>query len=97
MEADLKGRIRRLSLGGGYTFLDATYQSPETVDGSSNSTNDGALAGTPGMDGTIQIRPGDRIPLIPHHMLKAFAALQATKKLSIDLDFVAASTILRAR
>ena len=44
LEADLHGRIRRLSLGGGYTFLDATYQSTETVDGSSNSTNDGSQA-----------------------------------------------------
>jgi outer membrane receptor protein involved in Fe transport len=82
IEASLKGRVWRFDLGGGYTFLDATYQSPETVDGASNST---------AIDDTIQIRPGDRIPLIPRHMLKAFAALQATKKFSIDLDFLAAS------
>jgi outer membrane receptor protein involved in Fe transport len=44
------------------------------------------------MEGVIRIQPGDQIPLIPHHMLKAFAALQATKNLSIDLNFVAAST-----
>ena len=31
------GRISRLSLGGGYTFLDATYQSTETLDGAGNS------------------------------------------------------------
>ena len=90
-EANVQGRIGRLNLGTGYTFLDATYQSTENVDGSSNSTNDGAEAGNPGTDGTIQIRPGNRIPLIPHHMLKAFAAVQATKKLSVDLDFVAVS------
>jgi outer membrane receptor protein involved in Fe transport len=82
----------RLSLGGGYTFLEATYESAETVDGSSNSTNDSAQTGAPGLEGTVQVQPGDRIPLIPQHTLKAFAALQATKKLSIDLDFVAAST-----
>ncbi len=91
VEAGMKSRIWRLNLGGGYTFLNATYQSAEIVDGSSNSANNGALSGTPGTDGAIQIRPGDRIPLIPRHMLKAFAALQATKKISIDLDFVAAS------
>ena len=38
-EADVRGRVWRLNLGGGYTFLDATYQSSEAVDGSSNSTN----------------------------------------------------------
>ena len=44
------------------------------------------------MEGTIQVQPGDRIPLIPQHVFKAFAALQATKKFSVDLDFLAAST-----
>ena len=87
-EVNVKGRIRRLSLGGGYTFLLATYQSAETVDGSSNSS----LTGTPGLDGVIQIRPGDRIPLVPRHTLKTFAAVQATKNLAVDLDFVAVST-----
>ena len=92
VEAHLSGRIQRITLGGNYTFVSATYQSPETVDGSSNSTNDSALGGVPGMDGLIQIQPGDRIPLIPRHLLKLFADLQATKKLSVDLDFSAVST-----
>ena len=92
VEAHLDGHFRRLSLGGGYTFLAATYQSAETVNGSDNSANDEALSGTPGIDGTIQLLPGDRIPLIPRHMLKAFATLQATSKLIADLDFFAASS-----
>jgi outer membrane receptor protein involved in Fe transport len=91
-QVNLRGRIWRFSLGGGYTFLNATYQSVETVDGSSNSTNDSAVSGTPGTDGSIQITPGDRIPLIPRHLFKAFAAFQASSKISIDLDFNAAST-----
>ena len=91
VEAHLSGRIRGMTMGGNYTFVSATYQSPETVDGSSNSTNDSASGGSPGMDGVIQIRPGDRIPLIPQHLLKAFADFQATGKLSLDLDFVAVS------
>jgi outer membrane receptor protein involved in Fe transport len=91
LEVDANGRIRRLNLGGGYTFLDATYQSPETVDGSGNSVNDAALSGGKGLDGTIQIQPGARIPLVPRHMVKAFADLQATAKLSIDLGMVAVS------
>lgn len=92
IEADVNGRMRRLSLGGGYTLLDATYQSPETVDGSSNSVNDAAAAGAKGLDGAIQIQPGARIPLVPRHMLKAFADLQATAKLSLDLGVVALSS-----
>ena len=44
------------------------------------------------MDGVIQIQPGDRIPLIPLHMFKAFADAQITRKLSADLDFIAVSS-----
>ncbi len=44
------------------------------------------------MDGVIQIEPGDRIPLIPEHMLKAFADVEITKKFSLDLDFIALSS-----
>jgi outer membrane receptor protein involved in Fe transport len=90
-EVLVNGRFWRLNLGGGYTFVDATYQSPETVDGSGNSTNDQALDGSPGMEGIIQIVPGNRIPLIPHHLLKAHASFQATRKLSLNLGFVAVS------
>ena len=90
-EAHLSERINRVTLGGNYTFLSATYESSETVDGSSNNTNDSALAGSPGMDGDIRIQPGDRIPLIPQHLLKAFAEAQFTRKLSADLDFMAVS------
>jgi outer membrane receptor protein involved in Fe transport len=90
-EVHLSGRIQRFTIGGNYTFLSATYQSTEIVDGSSNSTNDQALGGTRGMDGVIQVQPGDRIPLIPQHMFKAFADVQATRKLSADVDFSAVS------
>jgi outer membrane receptor protein involved in Fe transport len=44
------------------------------------------------MDGVIQIQPGNRIPLIPQHMLKSYADVQFTRKLLADLDFVAVST-----
>jgi outer membrane receptor protein involved in Fe transport len=92
VEAHLSGRVGRVTLGGNYTFVRATYQSPETVDGSSNSTNDSASVGAPGFDGVIRIQPGDRIPLLPQHLLKVFADIQATSKLSVDLDFVAVSS-----
>ena len=83
LEINISGRIRHLSIGGNYTFLDTTYQSPQTVDGGSNSANDGGL----GMDGNITVQPGDRIPQIPRHIFKAFIEYQATTKISADLDF----------
>src|SRR6185295_1336110 len=92
LEASVSSRFGRATLGAGYTYLDATYQSSETVNGASNSTNDLATAGAKGLEGTIQIRPGDRIPLIPPHALKVFADLKATAKLSLDLDLVGISS-----
>jgi outer membrane receptor protein involved in Fe transport len=88
MQLNLDGQLWRFSLGGTYTFLDATFQSPELVDGSSNSFSD---VGN-GLEGLIQISPGAQIPLIPRHIFKAFADLQATKKFSVDLGMVAISS-----
>ena len=83
IEADLDAQFGCFTLGAGYTLLEATYQSPETVDGSSNSVND---------EGNIQIEPGAHIPLVPRHMVKAFANFRATKKLSLDLGLLALSS-----
>lgn len=91
IEADVIHRLPRVTLRVGYTFLDATYQSSETVNGENNSSNDAADIGRPGLEGAIEIEPGDRIPLMPRHGLKAFADWQATGRLSIDLGLIAAS------
>ena len=82
-EASINARIRKVVIGGDYTFLSATYQSPQIVDGGSNSTNDGG----PGMDGNITLVPGDHIPQIPRNLLKAYIDYEPTSKLQIDLDF----------
>jgi len=91
-DANLDGRIGRVTWGFDYTFLVATYQSPAVVDGSANNTSDTALAGTPGLDGNIYIHPGNRIPLIPKQSGKAYADFQATGKLIFDLSEVAVSS-----
>jgi outer membrane receptor protein involved in Fe transport len=87
-ETDLNARLWRFSLGGGYTFLNATYQSPEQVNGESNSNND---AQAPGLEGLIEIEPGARIPLIPQHMFKLYADFQATKKFTLNFGVLALS------
>lgn len=91
MKFDVNGQLWRVGLGSSYTFLDATFQSPEEVNGSSNSTNEEALGGVRGVEGLIEIEPGAQIPLIPQHMFKAFANLQATTKLSLDFGLIALS------
>ena len=85
-----KTLLEKVTLGGGYTFLDATYASAETVNGTGNSSNN---AGS-GLEGTIDIEPGDRIPLTPRHMLKVFIDYQAKPKLSFALGLVAVSSAI---
>jgi outer membrane receptor protein involved in Fe transport len=91
MELRAEGRVGRVTAGAGYTFLAATFASAETVNGSSNSTNGAALDGHPGVDGTIDIAPGDRLPLAPRHVFKAFADADLTSRLAVDVDLLAVS------
>ena len=91
VEAQLNGRIWRATLGGGYTYLDATFQSPEEVNGAGNSANEKAQDGVKGVDGVIEINPGNQIPLSPKHMLKTYADIQFTQKFLLDAGMVAVS------
>ncbi|HEY7057898.1 MAG TPA: TonB-dependent receptor, partial [Vicinamibacterales bacterium] len=91
VELGVGSRLGRATIGAGYTFLRATFESPESVSGESNSTNDAALVGIPGVEGTIQIDPGDRIPFVPEHMLKVYGDVPVTPRLGLDVDLVAVS------
>lgn len=84
-------RIGPVIAGGGYTFLAATYESDEVVNGESNSRNDAALDGEPGLDGAIEIEPGHPLPLIPRHMFKSYVHADLGSKLSFDADLLAVS------
>jgi outer membrane receptor protein involved in Fe transport len=88
VEAGLSRRIRRLTAGGNYTFVDATYQSMETIGGSANSSSDGGT----GFDGDVPLMPGNRIPLIPHHIGKAFGDYEATSRLRVTVNFLASGS-----
>jgi len=91
-DADMDGRVGSVNWGLYWTFLSATYQSNETLNGSANNTNDTALQGYPGLDGTITVHPGNRIPLIPKQTGKAYALWQATSKLMFEVNEVIASS-----
>jgi outer membrane receptor protein involved in Fe transport len=88
VEAGLSGQVGDLSFGANYTFLDATYQSRESLNGSANSSNDGPA---PGFDGNIVINAGDRIPLVPRNLAKVYADLAITPQLTLAMDMQAAS------
>ena len=89
LELGLAAKFGALNVGAQYTRLDATYQSAETVNGSSNSSNTSAAAGAPGLDGTINIRPGDRIPLVPDQVLKVFADYAPTPNITLGASMIA--------
>lgn len=93
-EAGVQTQAGRLTMGVGYNWLDATFQTAETVNGSGNSSNEEAEDGIPGVDGTIDISPGDRLPLIPAHTLKLWGAVQVTRALALDVDVVGISSSL---
>lgn len=86
IEAGFSTRVGPAAIGANYSFVDATYRSAEVVNGSSNSSNDAALEGFPGVDGTVAIRPGNRIPLIPRHLLKLFAEVNLSPAWTIGAD-----------
>lgn len=83
VELGLDAKVERVTLGANFTFLQATYRSSETFPGTPNGSNSAVAAGTPGLDGTIEVRRGDRIPLVSPRVLKVFAQWEATSRWSL--------------
>lgn len=95
VELGLSGQpAKGFTAGMNLTLLDATYRTAELVNGASNSGNDAALAGLPGVDGNIAIAPGDRIPLVPRRLLKLYVDLDLGDAWSLGADAVAAGGAL---
>jgi outer membrane receptor protein involved in Fe transport len=91
-QANVDGHFRRVDGGIDYTFLSATYQSTEALDGTANNSSDLALAGYPGLGGIITVHPGNRIPLVPQGTGKAFADYRVTSKLVFNASLIANSS-----
>lgn len=84
VELGVTSQLGPVYAGANYTYLDATYRSSEQVLGQGNSTNEAG----PGFEGTIEVEPGDRIPLTPRHVFKAFAGWDVAEQLSVNLDLI---------
>lgn len=92
IELGLSARpVAAWKVGANATLLDATYRTAETVGGSANSSSDSAQAGFPGTAGTIQLRPGGRIPLLPRAALKLFTDWDISSRWSIGADALISS------
>ena len=53
-----------------------------------------AADGAPGLDGTINIRPGDRIPLVPGQLLKVFADYSPSSNITLGASMIAVAGAL---
>jgi outer membrane receptor protein involved in Fe transport len=89
VELSAQAKVGRATIGASYTYLRATFGSAETLNGEGNSTNNEG----PGLEGTIDVEPGDRLPLVPAHMFKAYGDLRVTSRLDLDVDLVATSSM----
>jgi iron complex outermembrane receptor protein len=75
LEAALDYRSLRWSAYLSYSFVDATFRSPLTLNSSSNPFQDAA--------GNIRVEPGDRLPGIPLHRFKAGADFKLSSRWSL--------------
>jgi iron complex outermembrane recepter protein len=62
-----------------YTVINATYQTPMTLQSPNNPAADA--------EGNIQVVPGDRIPAVPAHRIKAGAEYVITDAWTLGADF----------
>lgn len=97
VEASVSTHRRTWDAGAEYTFLEATYQSAQTIEAGSNSSNSNVRNGEPGVTdgGLISITPGNHIPQVPQHLLKLYADLHPLRRLALsaDLNLVGASYV----
>ncbi|MGH8226679.1 MAG: TonB-dependent receptor, partial [Steroidobacteraceae bacterium] len=66
-----------------YSFVDATYRSTFAVNAESNSTANA--------DGNVEVRPGDRIPLIPRHTGRLILDYDVTPAWNIGANVIVSS------
>lgn len=66
-----------------YTFLDARFRTPLSLSSPSNPFADG--------NGTIMVKPGDRLPSLPSHRLKLGIDYAVTEEWAIGGDLIAQS------
>lgn len=92
IELGLAAALNKLTVGVDYTYLDATYRSDDTLTGNSNSSNSAATSGNPGEEGSIQVHKGNRLPMIPRHLLKLSADYRFTEALNIGVNVVGVSS-----
>ena len=86
LDVELNGRLARTSWYASYGLVDATFESPLLLPGD-DEVNDAASE-----DGAISVAPGDRLPGIPRHGLKAGVRQGFTDAWDLAVEAVVASS-----
>jgi len=82
-DAGFGTKLNDLSLKLNYSYINATYESSETLLSTNNSTAIG---------GNINVSPGKQIPLVPHETLKLSANYRIIRNLDIGANVMAFSS-----
>ena len=85
MELSLARQWGGFSASARYSRVDATFESPFTVNSPANSSADGA--------GNIQVQAGDRIPGIPRHSLKLRFQYDFAEQASLGMNINYSSSV----
>jgi len=86
LDLDLSGRIHRVDWFASYGLVHATFESPLTLP-SNETINDAATE-----EGTIAVDPGDRLPGIPRHSVKAGVGVALSSTWDIAVETVLTSS-----
>lgn len=86
LDAELNGQVDRLGWYASYGLVDATFQSPLHLP-SDEEVNDAATEG-----GYVAVEPGDRMPGIPRHSVKAGIRYALTDAWDVMLETVTSSS-----
>lgn len=85
VELSVGTKLDALSLSARYSYVDATFESPLTINSPNNSSADA--------NGDIHVSPGDRIPGIPKHNVKLRLQYDFGEYASIGTNLIYSSSI----
>ena len=86
LDVELVGRIDRVDWFASYGLVQATFESPLTLP-SNEAINDAATD-----EGTITVAPGDRLPGVPRHSMKAGVGLALSRAWDVAVETVLTSS-----
>ena len=91
IDAELTGRVQRTGWYASYGFVEATFESLLQLPGN-DEVNDATTE-----DGFVAVEPGDRIPGIPRHSVKAGILQGITTTWDVAVEIVSGSPTERVR